>query len=189
MIKLAETAGFCYGVKRASDAVYSAVDNGEKICTLGKLIHNEQVVKELEEKGVYSYNDVKNIPAGVKVIIRTHGVGKEIYDYLESEKIEYTDLTCPFVEKIHRIVKEHYEKGYKIVIVGDKNHPEVIGINGWCNNEAFVIYEEEFEMPENFVENRCCVVAQTTINKKKFVQMIQWENIYIGWDLMIENMR
>jgi len=174
MIKLAETAGFCYGVKRAADAVYSAVEKGEKICTLGKLIHNEQVVKELEEKGVYSYNDVESVPEGVKVVIRTHGVGKAVYDYLDSRNAEYTDLTCPFVEKIHRIVKEHYENGRKIIIVGDKTHPEVIGINGWCNNEAFVIYEEEFEMPDEFAKNPCCVVAQTTINKKKFVQIVHF---------------
>lgn len=174
MVRLAKTAGFCYGVKRAVDEVYASVQTGEKICTLGKLIHNEQVVGDLEKKGVLSYNSISEVPEGTRVVIRTHGVSKSVYDELEARGIPFSDLTCPFVEKIHRIVREHFEKGYKIIIVGDKNHPEVIGINGWCDNEALVIYDTDEEIPENFAENPCCVVAQTTINKKKFVQIVHF---------------
>ena len=174
MVKLAKTAGFCYGVKRAVDEVYAAVEKGDKICTLGKLIHNEQVVEDLESKGVYSYDRISDVPENTRVIIRTHGVPKSVYNELDSLNKAYTDLTCPFVEKIHKIVSEHYEKGEKIIIVGDEKHPEVIGINGWCNNEAFVLYDTEKDIPTEYVNNSCCVVAQTTINKKKFVQIVHF---------------
>ena len=174
MVKLAKTAGFCYGVKRAVDEVYAAVEKGDKICTLGKLIHNEQVVEDLESKGVYSYDRISDVPENTRVIIRTHGVPKSVYNELDSLNKPYTDLTCPFVEKIHKIVSEHYEKGEKIIIVGDEKHPEVIGINGWCNNEAFVLYDTEKDIPTEYVNNSCCVVAQTTINKKKFVQIVHF---------------
>ena len=174
MVKLAKTAGFCYGVKRAVDEVYAAVEKGDKICTLGKLIHNEQVVEDLESKGVYSYVKIKDVPENTRVIIRTHGVPKSVYDELDSLNKPYTDLTCPFVEKIHKIVWEHYQKGEKIIIVGDETHPEIIGINGWCNNEAFVLYDTEKSIPTEYINNPCCVVAQTTINKKKFVQIVHF---------------
>ncbi len=174
MVKLAKTAGFCYGVKRAVDEVYAAIEKGDKICTLGKLIHNEQVVKDLEERGVYSYENIHEVPEGTRVIIRTHGVPKSVYKELEALNKPYTDLTCPFVEKIHKIVLEHYEKGEKIIIVGDEKHPEVIGINGWCNNEAFVLYDTEKHIPTEYAQSPCCVVAQTTINKKKFVQIVHF---------------
>ncbi len=174
MVKLAKTAGFCYGVKRAVDEVYAAVEKGDKICTLGKLIHNEQVVEDLESKGVYSYDRISDVPENTRVIIRTHGVPKSVYNELDSLNKPYTDLTCPFVEKIHKIVSEHYENGEKIIIVGDEKHPEVIGINGWCNNEAFVLYDTEKDIPTEYVNNPCCVVAQTTINKKKFVQIVHF---------------
>lgn len=174
MITLAKTAGFCYGVKRAVDKVYDCIDKGEKICTLGKLIHNEQVVSDLERKGVFSFEDIDKIPEGTKVIIRTHGVPESIYNKLNEQNKEYWDLTCPFVEKIHNIVSEHYKRGEKIIIVGDENHPEVIGINGWCNNEAFVLYDTDKEIPSDFVQNPCCVVAQTTINRKNFVQIVNF---------------
>ena len=174
MVKLAKTAGFCYGVKRAVDEVYAAVEKGDKICTLGKLIHNEQVVEDLESKGVYSYDKIKDVPENTRVVIRTHGVPKAVYEELDSLNKPYTDLTCPFVEKIHKIVWEHYQKGEKIIIVGDETHPEVIGINGWCNNEAFVLYDTEKNIPTEYTNNPCCVVAQTTINKKKFVQIVHF---------------
>ncbi len=174
MVKLAKTAGFCYGVKRAVDEVYAAVESGEKICTLGKLIHNQQVVDDLESKGVKWYDSIEQVPDNTKVIIRTHGVGKAVYEQLKARNKSYTNLTCPFVEKIHKIVSKHYDEGFKIIIVGDKNHPEVIGINGWCNNEALVLYDTETQVPSEFVNSPCCVVAQTTINKEKFVQIVQF---------------
>ena len=172
-VKKAKTAGFCYGVKRAVDEVYRLSENGEKIATLGALIHNEHVVEDLKKRGVNVYEGVDDVPEGTKLVIRTHGVGKEIYDEIKRRNLEYVDLTCPFVEKIHKIVKENHEKGYKIVIVGDKNHPEVKGINGWCDNEAVILYSENDEIPGFLKKNDVCIVAQTTINKKIFVQMVQ----------------
>lgn len=170
-ITVAKTAGFCFGVKRAVDAVYKAMDEGKKIATLGDIIHNPQVISDLEKHGVYSYERVQDIPDDCAVIIRAHGVGKDIYEKLEGR--EYFDLTCPFVKKIHRIVEKYHNEGYKIVIVGDKGHPEVIGINGWCNYEAEIINSEigNFSIENN--EKPLCIVAQTTINKKNFVQIVQ----------------
>ena len=172
-IKTAKTAGFCYGVKRAVDEVYRLSDIEESLATLGEIIHNEHVVNDLKQKGVSVYSDVNDVPDGTTVVIRTHGVGKNVYDSIQKRGLKFVDLTCPFVEKIHKIVNEHHKKGYKIVIIGDKNHPEVKGINGWCNNEAIVLYSENDEIPENLSKNDVCIVAQTTIQKKIFVQMVQ----------------
>lgn len=174
MIKVAKTAGFCYGVKRAIDRVYEGIENGEKLSTYGNLIHNRQVVDDLASHGVFSYSSIDEIPQNFKTIIRTHGVGKDIIDRLNEKKREFIDLTCPFVAKIHKIVNDNYNEGKKIIIVGDKNHPEVIGINGWCNNEAFIIYDTKTEIPKDFAENDCCIVAQTTINREIFGQIVHF---------------
>ncbi len=172
-IKIAKTAGFCYGVKRAVDEVYRRVDAGERIGVLGELIHNESVISDMENRGVVFYDTVDDAQKDRILIIRTHGVKKEIIDKAEKMGIEYVDLTCPFVSKIHKIVNEHHQKGYKIVIVGDKNHPEVIGINGWCEDDAFITYDPNSEIPTEFAEKDVCVVAQTTINKEIFVKIVQ----------------
>ena len=171
-IEIAKTAGFCYGVKRAVSKTYEAIDekNG-KIATLGHLIHNRGVVEDLEKHGVFSYDNPNELPKDASVIIRTHGVKKSVIDSLAGREI--IDLTCPFVAKIHKIVAEHFEKGYKIVIVGDENHPEVIGINGWCGDDAIITYDEGFRMPAEFTEKPICIVAQTTINRNVFVQIVQ----------------
>ncbi len=170
-IKVAKTAGFCYGVKRAVDNVYDAVEKGTKIATIGSLIHNRQVIEDLADKGVYSYNTPEEIPEDCTIVIRAHGVGKAVYDKIGDRPC--IDLTCPFVSKIHRIVKEHYEKGYDIVIVGDENHPEVIGINGWCENTATVIYGENVEFVAKNPQKPLCVVAQTTIKKEIFGEIVK----------------
>ena len=171
MITVAKTAGFCYGVKRAVDGVYAEIEKGNKIATLGHLIHNGQVIAELESKGVKSYERISDIPKDCAVIIRAHGVGENVYEELRGR--EYIDLTCPFVSKIHRIVSEHRKKGYKIVIVGDKNHPEVMGINGWCGGEALIINSTECEIDAPLREKDLCVVAQTTINREFFGEIVQ----------------
>lgn len=171
MIETAKTAGFCFGVKRAVDEVYKAAESGRRIATLGDIIHNRQVTDDLKARGVLSYECVEDIPSEYTVIIRAHGVGKDVYDKLEGR--EYIDLTCPFVAKIHRIVEEYHNKGYTIVIVGDASHPEVIGINGWCENKAVIIDSEQSDFNINFGEKPLCVVAQTTIKKNNFVQIVQ----------------
>lgn len=171
MIEVAKTAGFCYGVKRAVDGVYKEIENGNKIATLGSLIHNRQVIEDLHNKGVYAYNSVADIPEDCTVVIRAHGVGKNVYEDLGDR--EYIDLTCPFVSKIHRIVSENYEKGYQIIIVGDKDHPEVIGINGHCNGSAIIINDKNYKIDENLAEKDLCIVAQTTINREFFGEIVQ----------------
>lgn len=171
-IEIAKTAGFCYGVKRAVQKTYEAISEEKgKIVTLGHLIHNRGVVADLESHGVFSCDTPEEVPPDATVIIRTHGVKKSVIDALSGHKI--IDLTCPFVSKIHKIVREHFEKGYKIVIVGDKNHPEVIGINGWCGDDAIITYDENFTMPSEFTKKDICIVAQTTINRNVFVQIVQ----------------
>ena len=170
-IKVAKTAGFCFGVKRAVNSVYEALNEGKKIATLGDVIHNRQVMDDLASKGVFSYDFVEDIPNDCTIVIRAHGVGKDVYEKIGDRP--YIDLTCPFVSKIHRIVEKYYNDGYQIVIIGDKNHPEVIGINGWCNYEACVIDSELSEICTNFDEKPICVVAQTTIKKEYFVQKVQ----------------
>ncbi|MCX7715022.1 MAG: bifunctional 4-hydroxy-3-methylbut-2-enyl diphosphate reductase/30S ribosomal protein S1 [Clostridia bacterium] len=174
-IVVAKTAGFCYGVKRAVNEVYDrALKKEEHIATLGKLIHNRQVVEDLEKMGVKAYDCVEDVPEGVRLVIRTHGVAKDVIEKIEKKNISYVDLTCPFVEKIHKIVKEYYEKGYKIVIIGDGNHPEVQGINGWCNNEGIIVYSCDEAILDKISEKRVCIVAQTTINRENFEQVIQF---------------
>ena len=170
-VNVAKTAGFCFGVKRAVDAVYKAQAAGMKIATLGDVIHNRQVIEDLESKGIFSYDNISDIPEGYTIVIRAHGVGKDVYDKIGDRP--YIDLTCPFVSKIHNIVQKHHEDGYKIVIVGDKEHPEVIGINGWCNYEAVVIDSEATSIDIDFSDSKLCVVAQTTIKKNNFVQIVQ----------------
>ncbi|MEE1043416.1 MAG: bifunctional 4-hydroxy-3-methylbut-2-enyl diphosphate reductase/30S ribosomal protein S1, partial [Clostridia bacterium] len=175
-IKLAKYAGFCFGVKRAMDIVLENADvSTDKIFTLGPLIHNDQVVEYLESKGVFTANNIDDIPDESTVIIRTHGIPKDLYNKLEDKKCNIIDATCPFVKKIHNIVYKHYNEGYQIIIVGDSNHPEVIGINGWCNNSAHIISSEE-DFGKICIEKPLCIVVQTTFslkvwnNIKKFVK-------------------
>ena len=172
-ITVAKTAGFCYGVKRAVNGAYELSDSDKKYVTLGPLIHNKQVVDELSERGINVCENIEDIPEDCGVIIRAHGVSKQVIDELESKNIPYLDLTCPFVKKIHKIVSEHYQKGEKIVIIRDKNHPEVIGINGWCNNEAFITYSVDEKLPSDLTKRAVCIVAQTTINKNIFIQIVK----------------
>lgn len=133
-VKVAETAGFCFGVKRAVDKVYELIASGvSPIYTLGPIIHNEEVVSDLEKKGVAVVSEEElSMLSGGTVVIRSHGVGKAVYDKLERLGLSYVDVTCPFVLKIHRIVERESRAGSHIIIIGDKEHPEVKGICGWC---------------------------------------------------------
>lgn len=176
-ITVAETAGFCFGVKRAVEKTYELSSRRDKrIFTYGPIIHNEQVVADLEKNGVLVEERLENLKSDSLVIIRAHGVGKKVYDYFEKEGIEYVDLTCPFVKKIHNIVKNAHEEGKDIVVIGKKNHPEVIGINGWCDDSALILYEETEDEILPLIEgkNNITVVAQTTINKEKFYNYVKF---------------
>lgn len=176
-ITVAKSAGFCFGVQRAVDSVYKKLEeNSGKIYTFGPIIHNEQVVEDLNKKGIEVIDTVeqlKEIKEGT-VVIRSHGVAKEIYDILEQQKLKIVDATCPFVKKIHNIVLDESNNGKTIIIIGNDNHPEVEGIKGWVNGEVIVINKEEqiekLSLPE---QTKACIVSQTTFNHNKFKYLVE----------------
>ena len=180
-VKVAETAGFCFGVKRAVDKVYELIDTEQKpIFTLGPIIHNEGVVADLEARGVHVITEAepgfsRMTPCRTEsVVIRSHGVGKAIYDKLKEKNISYVDVTCPFVLKIHRIVEKESLAGNHIIIIGDKDHPEVQGICGWCQGPYTVIKNQE--EAEAFVPpkgKKISIVSQTTFNYNKFKDLVE----------------
>ena len=174
----AESAGFCFGVKRAVDTVYKCTETGtdEKIYTYGPIIHNEEVVKDMEKRGVRvirSEEDLAALKEGT-VIIRSHGVEKRVYEELEKKGIHIVDATCPFVKKIHKIVEKHSEQGDRIIIIGNPDHPEVQGIRGWAKSPVSVI--RNVEEAENYSceqGKKICIVAQTTFNYNKFKELVE----------------
>ena len=174
---VAKTAGFCFGVKRAVEKVYEQIELGKtQIYTYGPIIHNEVVVNDLDAKGVKvigTKEQLSELKEGV-VVIRSHGVGKEIYDILNENGVEIVDATCPFVKKIHNIVAEQSASGRQVIIVGDANHPEVQGIVGWGDEQTKVITSfEEFEELAISHEKQLCLVAQTTFNYNKFQELVE----------------
>ena len=170
-IILAPNAGFCFGVRRAVDSVYENLNQALPLYTLGPIIHNPSVVEELNKKGVRVAKTIEDVTEG-KVVIRSHGVGKEVYDKIESKGFEYIDATCPYVKRIHKLVEEYHHNGYDIIIIGEENHPEVIGIKGWCNNQAYVVnnIEDVEKLPEM---NKACVVAQTTTARSRWDELVK----------------
>lgn len=177
-IKLAKTAGFCFGVKRAVNTVYEQIEKGDKnIYTYGPIIHNEEVVNDLQEKGVQvieTEEEIESIQENSIVIIRSHGATKKICDLIEGKGAKLVDATCPFVKKIHNIVAEKSEAGYHIVIIGNTNHPEVEGIKGWSKTPVTVINtEEEANQLEGLEDKNVCIVSQTTFNYKKFHKLVE----------------
>ena len=175
-VKVARTAGFCFGVKRAVDKVYQLIEQGiQPIYTLGPIIHNEEVVSDLAARGVQviEEKDLDTLSVGT-VVIRSHGVGREVYNKLKANHLDYIDVTCPFVLKIHRIVEKQSQTGKHIVIFGDPDHPEVKGICGWCEDAYTVLKNkedtEQFLPPEG---KEICVVSQTTFNYNKFQELVE----------------
>ena len=173
----AKTAGFCFGVKRAVDTVYDQVDICDgPIYTYGPIIHNEEVVKDMESKGVVvlrSEEELDSLQKGT-VIIRSHGVEKRIYDKLDEKRIRVVDATCPFVKKIHNIVRKASEQGTYIVIIGNPDHPEVEGIRGWAGDRVTVIQDTEAARKMDIGKNeKICVVSQTTFNYNKFKDLVE----------------
>lgn len=174
-VRIAENAGFCFGVKRAMNMAWDELENktSDNVYSLGPLIHNKQAVDKYKEKGLMEMDSLDKIPSDSKLIIRSHGVGKKIYTESESKNMDIVDTTCPFVKKIHDIVNEFSNKGYKIIIVGNSTHPEIIGINGWCDNEAIIINREEEIDNITFNDNDLyCVVSQTTANLESFDKIV-----------------
>ena len=187
---VAKTAGFCFGVKRAVEQVYEQIAKAEKpVYTYGPIIHNEFVEKDLEKKGVCVLNTEEELSAltdGI-VVIRSHGVGKHIYDLLEAHHITVVDATCPFVKKIHRIVEKQTAEGRRVIIIGSPEHPEVQGIRGWGNDTTLVV--EKPEQIDDLLlskEEKLCIVSQTTFNYKKFQDLVEkFEKK--GYDILVLN--
>lgn len=180
---LAEHAGFCFGVQRAVDTVYEQIERrgegGMPIYTFGPIIHNEEVVNDLQKCGVRvldSLADAAQVPKAERgtVIIRSHGVEKSVCENLEALGFELVDATCPFVKRIHTIVEKESAAGKSVVIVGNAGHPEVEGIKGWSTSETYIV--ESVEEAENLVyrpEEELCIVSQTTFNYKKFQDVVE----------------
>ena len=174
-ITLAKTAGFCFGVNRAVNMVYELLEKGEKVCTLGPIIHNPQLVEELKEKGVRIVESPDEVKDGEILVIRSHGVGLDVINKANELNTKIADATCPFVSKIHKIVNENSKAGYVTIIAGDRFHQEVKGIIGHCEGEYHVVsgteeLEKLLENQENFGEKPLILVSQTTFNAKI------WEN-------------
>ena len=168
-ITKAETAGFCFGVNRAVNMVYDLLEEGKKVCTLGPIIHNPQLVAELEGRGVRIVSSPEEVKEGETLVIRSHGVEKAVYDKAYNLGVDVADATCPFVAKIHKIVAENSAKGAITIIAGDKDHQEVKGIIGHCVGEYFVVASEEeldvvLENEKKISENDLILVSQTTFN-------------------------
>ncbi len=196
-ITTAKSAGFCFGVQRAVDLVYKEIEKGEHVYTFGPIIHNEEVVADLSDKGVKVIErpeELKTLPAGT-IIIRSHGVSEELQEELSSYGHKVIDATCPYVKKIHRAVREKSSEGQHIIIVGNPAHPEVEGIIGWCKNifnksdaSDFTVIEDEkeaeaFHLPG---EQKICIVSQTTFNYKKFQDIVEII-MEKGYDIFVLN--
>ncbi|MCI5517124.1 4-hydroxy-3-methylbut-2-enyl diphosphate reductase [Roseburia sp. MUC/MUC-530-WT-4D] len=177
-VKLAKSAGFCFGVKRAVNMVYDRIGQTDMpIYTYGPIIHNEEVVKDMESKGVHvveDLSDLATLPKGI-IIIRSHGISKSEYDQMQEAGFEIVDATCPFVLKIHRLVREYSMKGHYIIIVGNENHPEVQGIRGWVEESGVSIIAtkedaDNFALPDAVPVT---IVSQTTFNYNKFQELVE----------------
>ena len=168
-ITLAKTAGFCFGVNRAVQMVYDLIAENKKACTLGPIIHNPQLVEELEKKSVRAVSSPEEVANDEILVIRSHGITKKLYDELVESGKQIADATCPFVAKIHKIVNEHSKKGSCVLIAGDAKHQEVIGIAGHCEGE-YIIISNENDIDELYNSGRISpekdliMVSQTTFN-------------------------
>ena len=171
----ARSAGFCFGFHRAVDTVYERTGM-ENVYTYGPIIHNDEVVKDLESKGVKAISDVAQLDGidNATVIIRSHGVSKNVYESIKTKNYEVVDATCPFVLKIHRIVEQESKAGKQIVIIGNEKHPEVEGIKGWSVSPVYIV--DSIEKAQNLELDRAkevVVVSQTTFNYNKFQELVE----------------
>lgn len=188
-VELAKSAGFCFGVEKAVNTVYEEAKKGNDIVyTLGPIIHNDEVVKDMKKRGVEAVKieDLASLPKGT-VIIRSHGVSREIFNFVKRSGHRVVDATCPFVKKIHAIVSVQSGKGKTVVIIGNPEHPEVMGIRGWGDENTYAV-----ENIEQFInlglkkDEEIIIVAQTTFNHKKFQEIIDKISI-LGYDVRCFN--
>lgn len=176
-IKKAKSAGFCFGVEKAVEKVYDEINKNKKVYTLGPIIHNQEVVKDMNEKGVELIKDVselQNLNKDASIIIRSHGVTKEIHNKCLQSGLSLVDATCPYVKKIHRIVEKRANEGDIVIIIGNPEHPEVCGIKGWGNEKTVAIESiEDFINLELKKDENISIVAQTTYNHIKFIKIVE----------------
>lgn len=186
---IADNAGFCFGVKRAMNIAYNEIEEKRdmQVYALGPLIHNRQAVEKYEERGLITVDEIEEIEIkeNIEMIIRSHGVAKKIYDEARDRGIEIVDTTCPFVKKIHDIVKKSEEDKKAIILLGDKNHPEVIGINGWCKDSAIIFKDMDDVLKYDFdYDKSYVVVSQTTMNEENFEKIIEYlESLNLELDI------
>lgn len=182
-IKIAKTAGFCFGVKRAVDMAFSNADK-KNTYTYGPIIHNEFVTDALKEKGVHVLDtlDHKEVQT---LIIRSHGVSPDVYKWGEEKQVEMIDATCPYVKKIHRLVAKYSDKGYHIIIAGNAQHPEIKGIKGWVKSNCYIAKDaSELKQMQLSKDKRYLLVAQTTYKKELVDEM---EAYLKGADIYFES--
>ena len=188
-VELAKSAGFCFGVEKAVNTVYEEAKEGNDIVyTLGPIIHNEEVVKDMKKRGVEAVKieDLASLPKGT-VIIRSHGVSREIFNFVKRSGHRVVDATCPFVKKIHAIVSVQSGKGKTVVIIGNPEHPEVMGIRGWGDENTYAVENiEQFMNLELKKDKEIIIVAQTTFNHKKFQEIIDKISL-LGYDVRCFN--
>ena len=188
-VELAKSAGFCFGVEKAVNTVYEEAKRGNDIVyTLGPIIHNEEVVKDMKKRGVEAVKieDLASLPKGT-VIIRSHGVSREIFNFVKRSGHRVVDATCPFVKKIHAIVSVQSGKGKTVVIIGNPEHPEVMGIRGWGDENTYAVENiEQFINLELKKDKEIIIVAQTTFNHKKFQEIIDKISL-LGYDVRCFN--
>lgn len=188
-VELAKSAGFCFGVEKAVNTVYEEAKNeNEIVYTLGPIIHNEEVVKDMKKRGVEAVKieDLDSLPKGT-VIIRSHGVSREVYNFVKHSGHRVVDATCPFVKKIHAIVSVQSGKGKTVVIIGNPEHPEVMGIKGWGDENTYAVENiEQFINLDLKKDEEIIIVAQTTFNHKKFQEIIDKISL-LGYDVRCFN--
>lgn len=177
-VTVAKSAGFCFGVKRAVDAVYTQLENtSQSIYTYGPIVHNEAVVEDLKKRGVTVISSIDELPEFKpgKMIIRAHGIPKADYDIIRKYGYEIFDATCPFVSKVHDIVEKYSALCYHVIIIGNEKHPEVFGIKGWCDPIHTTVIETKEEAMRFSVplEEKICIVSQTTFKKIKFQELVE----------------
>ena len=187
-IILGKTAGFCYGVERAIKGAKDEIDKQKEVYCLGEIVHNKNVIEDLKKKGIKFIDNIED--AKNDVIIRAHGVSKEIYEKAEKMQLKIKDLTCPHVLKIHDIVDEYAKKGYFIFLVGKKDHPEIIGTNSFGGKNITIISDKsEIENSINLLYNtnikKLLIVSQTTYSSKKFDELVEVLNEKISKDINI----
>lgn len=188
-VELAKSAGFCFGVEKAVNTVYEeAKKENEIVYTLGPIIHNEEVVKDMKKRGVEAVKmeDLASLPKGT-VIIRSHGVSRDVYNFVKHSGHRVVDATCPFVKKIHAIVSVQSGKGKTVVIIGNPDHPEVMGIKGWGDENTYAVENiEQFISLGLKKDEEIIIVAQTTFNHKKFKEIIDKISL-LGYDVRCFN--